>query len=189
MSEGLATLKAKNSISFKTLENGSTEVSFIVDKMTGREKNELRTALEEAGDELTVRVSRYRRKRSLDSNAYFWQLCGELAERLNKTKLEVYREYIKDYGIYRAIEISEKAVETMIYVWQSKGSGWIAEKLDTGQHKGFILINFYYGSSCYNTKQMSRLIDAVVSDCKEQGIETLPPQELEEMKRAWHGER
>lgn len=189
MSEGLATLKAKNSISFKTLENGSTEVSFVVDKMTYREKNELRAALEEAGDELSVKVSKYRKKRSLDSNAYFWKLCGELAERLNKTKQEVYWEYIKDYGIYRTIEISEKAVETMIYVWQSKGLGWIAEKLDTGQHKGFTLVNFYYGSSCYNTKQMSRLIDAAVFDCKEQGIETLPPDEIEEMKRAWNGAR
>lgn len=77
----------------------------------------------------------------------------------------------------------------MIYMWQSHGLGWIAEKLDEGQHKGFVLINFYYGSSSYNTKQMARLIDAVVEDCKEQGIETMSPAELEELKGMWKGER
>lgn len=187
--EGLATLKAENSISFKTLESGKTEVSFVVDKLSMQNRNSIKAALEEAGDTLTVKVSKYRKKRSLNANSYFWTLVGELAEKLNRTKEEIYWEYIKDIGVYRSVEISENAVETMIYMWQSHGLGWIADRLDHGQHKGFVLVNFYYGSSCYNTKQMSRLIDAVVNDCKEQDIETLTPTELEEMKRAWDGER
>lgn len=187
--EGLATLKAENSISFKTLESGKTEVSFVVDKLSMQNRNSIKAALEEAGDTLTVKVSKYRKKRSLNANAYFWQLCGELAYKLGKSKEEIYWEYIKHFGIYRTVEIDEKAVDTMIYMWKSHGLGWIADRLDHGQHKGFVLVNFYYGSSCYNTKQMSRLIDAVVNDCKEQGIETLTPTELEEMKRAWDGER
>lgn len=43
----------------------------------------------------------------------------------------------------------------------------------------------YYGSSTYDTKQMARLIDLVVEDCKQQGIETLPPEELERMALEW----
>lgn len=187
--DGLATLKAENRIQFKTLDDGKTEVSFVVNKLSMQNRNSIKAALEEAGDTLTVKVSKYRKKRSLNANAYFWTLVGELAEKLNRTKEEIYWEYIKDIGVYRSVEISENAVETMIYMWQSHGLGWIAEKLDEGQHKGFVLINFYYGSSSYNTKQMSRLIDAVVNDCKEQGIETLTPAELEEMKRAWDSER
>ena len=187
--DGLATLKAENRIQFKTLESGKTEVSFIVDKLSIQDRNSIKAALEEAGDTLTVKVIKYRKKRNLNANAYFWQLCGELALKLEKSKEEIYWEYIKDYGIYRTVEISEEAADTMIYIWKSHGLGWIAEKLDKGQHKGFVLINFYYGSSCYNTKQMSRLIDCVVNDCKAQGIETLPPEELKEMKRAWDNAR
>ena len=187
--DGLATLKTENSISFKTLESGKTEVSFMVDKLTTKDKNTIKAALEQGGEALTIKISKYRKKRSLNANAYFWTLVGEIAEKLDRTKEEIYWEYIKDIGVYRNVEISENAVETMIYMWQSHGLGWIAEKLDEGQHEGFVLVNFYYGSSCYNTKQMSRLIDAVVNDCKEQGIETLTPAELEEMKRAWDGER
>jgi hypothetical protein len=37
------------------------------------------------------------------------------------------------------------------------------------------------GSSTYDTKEMSELINGLVSECKEQGIETLPPDELARM--------
>lgn len=187
--DGLATLKAENRIQFKTLDDGKTEVSFVVDRLSTKDKNAIRTALEKAGELLLIKVSKCRKKRSLNANAYFWTLVGELAEKLNRTKEEIYWEYIKDIGIYRSVEISENAVETMIYMWQSHGLGWIAEKLDEGQHEGFVLINFYYGSSSYNTKQMARLIDAVVEDCKEQGIETMSPVELAELKGMWKSER
>lgn len=145
--------------------------------------------LEEAGDTLTVAVSKYRKRRSLSANAYFWELIGRLSEKLNISKEETYWEYIKHMGIYRSVEVDNKAVDTIIKMWKSHGLGWIAEKTDDGEREGFSLINLYYGSSSYNTKQMSRLIDSVVNDCKEQGIETLPPEQLECMKREWKSER
>lgn len=189
MSDKLATLKAKNSISFKALESGETEVSFVVDKLNYGEKTRIRAALEGAGDTLTIAVSKYRKRRSLSANAYFWELIGRLSEKLNISKEETYWEYIKHMGIYRSAEVDNKAVDTIIKMWKSHGLGWIAEKTDDGEHEGFSLINLYYGSSSYNTKQMSRLIDSVVNDCKEQGIETLPPEQLECMKREWKSER
>ena len=189
MSDKLATLKAKNSISFKALESGETEVSFVVDKLNYGEKTRIRASLEEAGDTLTIAVSKYRKRRSLSANAYFWELIGRLSKKLNISKEETYWEYIKHTGIYQSVEVNNKAVDTIIKMWKSHGLGWIAEKTDDGEREGFSLINLYYGSSSYNTKQMSRLIDSVVNDCKEQGIETLPPEQLECMKREWKSER
>jgi hypothetical protein len=43
----------------------------------------------------------------------------------------------------------------------------------------------YYGSSEYDTAQMSRLIDRIVEDCKEQGIETMPQAELDSLLTQW----
>ena len=37
------------------------------------------------------------------------------------------------------------------------------------------------GSSQYNTREMSHLIEGLVSECKEWDIETLPPAEIERM--------
>ena len=37
------------------------------------------------------------------------------------------------------------------------------------------------GSSTYDTKEMSRLIEGLVAECKDQGIDTLPPDEFNRM--------
>ena len=50
---------------------------------------------------------------------------------------------------------------------------------------GYHYIRSYYGSSTYTTDEMSRLLDAVIEDCKAQGIETLPPDEIEHLKEMW----
>ena len=49
-----------------------------------------------------------------------------------------------------------------------------------------IQLQCYFGSSTYNTKEMSVLIDGIVYEAKELGIETLPPDELERMKVEWN---
>ena len=187
MADSLATITVENNVTFKRLENGRTEIAFIADKSFGRGQYALRDSLNAAGDRLTVKVSKYREHRSLDANAYFWTLVGKLAEALDKSKEDIYWEYVRHFGIYRTVEISEKAADTMIHMWKLHGLGWLAEKLDEGDHEGFVLINFYYGSSCYNGKQMSRLINAAVEDCKEQGIETMTPEEIKGMLEAWKG--
>ena len=41
------------------------------------------------------------------------------------------------------------------------------------------------GSSEYDTGEMSRFIDGVISECKELGIQTMTPDEIEELKQKW----
>lgn len=182
----LATLKVKNSISFKALESGETEICFVVDKLTYSEKNHVRAALEGAGEALSLVLSKFRQKRSLNANNYAWVLLQKLAEERGQTKEEVYREFIKQYGIFRPVTVNKEAAETLEYIWQNNGLGWVVE--ETGRTDKSVDLLMYYGSSTYNTRQMSRLLDAIVDDCKQCGIETLPPEQLEEMKRMWKRE-
>lgn len=137
------------------------------------------------GKDCNISIKTYREKRSLNANAYFWQLCGKLSEKTGIPKNEIYRNSIKEIGVYRSVEINEKAVDTLITSWGLHGTGWIAERVDYAEHEGFVKINLYYGSSKYNSKQMSRLIDNIVQDCKEQGIETMTPAELDALKKEW----
>lgn len=182
----LVTLKVKNSISFKALESGETEVSFVVDKLTYSEKNHVRAALEGAGEALTLTLSKFRQKRSLNANNYAWVLLQKLAEERGQTKEEVYREFIKQCGIFRPVTVNKEAAETLEYIWQKNGLGWVVE--ETGRTDESVDLLMYYGSSTYSTRQMARLLDAIVDDCKQCGIETLPPEQIEEMKRAWRRE-
>ena len=46
-------------------------------------------------------------------------------------------------------------------------------------------VRAYYGSSTYNTRQMSRIIDAAVEEAKGMGIETLRPEEIARLKEEW----
>lgn len=58
--------------------------------------------------------------------------------------------------------------------WGKNGLGWFCEDLGESKLNGYTKLIAYYGSSTYNTQEMTRLIDAVIYDCKEQGIDTMP---------------
>lgn len=174
-----------NYIDYKILSNGNFEVSFEVDK---KDRQRLFSGIDKIKDQdLDIKIAKHREKRSLDANGYFWVMCGKLADKLNKTNIELYKDYIRDYGCYRTIQVNNNAVNTITAIWKSKGVGWIVEKVD--ERYGFTTLNIYYGSSTFSTKQMSRLIDGLVQDCKAQGIETLTPKELEEIINNWEPKR
>lgn len=142
------------------------------------------TQLTVNGKELSVEIKPYRARRSLDANAYCWVLCQKLSEKLNCTKEDVYKEAIRKAGQFDFIAVTDKATEQFIKAWQSKGLGWYAEALES-KIDGCKKVMVYYGSSVYDSKEMAHLIDYIVSECKEQGIETLPPWEVERLKKEW----
>ena len=125
-------------------------------------------------------------KRSLDANALFWVLCNKLSAKIRIPTQTIYKQYIRDIGDnFEIIPIRQDAVEQWIKNWQSRGIGWICEDLGTSKLSGYTNVLCYYGSSVYDTAQMSRLIDLVVQDCKDQGIDTATPDEIERIKSLW----
>lgn len=135
--------------------------------------------------EYVCEIKQYRKKRSLDANNYFWALCDRLAEKLRISKLDVYRNLIKNIGGNNQIVcVPEKAVDKLISGWEHNGIGWIAETT-TSKLDGCVNVILYYGSSTYDTTQMSRLIELIVQECKQQDIETMTPQELERLCCEW----
>lgn len=168
---------------------------FSIDFVTGKailnlQINEKQSAIQTYDElakekKLSIKIGKYREKRSLNANNYAWKLIAKIAEKQGITKEEVYRQHIKEIGVYRQVEIDEKAADTLIHSWGLHGIGWVSEKIDYGQHTGFVLINLYYGSSTYNKKQMGRLIDNIVQDCEALGIGTKTPEEIERLKSLW----
>lgn len=121
----------------------------------------------------------YKEKRSKNSNSYLWELLGKLQEKLIIPKEELYKNYIREIGIFDTIAIKNEAVNTFVEDWNSKGLGYQAEMIT--QNNAVTELAIYYGSSAYNTKQMSNLIELIVEDCKEQGIETKSTNEIRSM--------
>ena len=123
--------------------------------------------------ELSVKVTSYSKKRSLSQNAYMWVLLDELAKKLHLSKEELYKKYIKDYGVFEILPIRNEAAERFKRNWSINGLGWFVEDIGESKLSGFTKLIAYYGSSTYNSNEMSRLVDAIVQDCQEQGISTM----------------
>lgn len=126
----------------------------------------------------------YRKKRSLDANAYYWTLVGQLADVMQLTPDEVYRRHIHDIGNYETICMVSNAVKDFAKLWCSGHTG---RQIDTRKSKipGCTTVLAYYGSSDFDTRQMSRLIDNCIQDCKNVGIETMTPEEQSALIKRW----
>jgi len=132
-----------------------------------------------------VEMSIWREKRSLNANAYCWVLLDAIAKKQRTTKEEVYKHIIKDVGSFEILSMKSEAVETFVKRWQLKGLGWLCEKVGESEKTGYTDICVYYGSSTYNSEEMSRLIDEVVVTAKDLGIQTETPDKIAELKSLW----
>lgn len=157
-------------------------------------KQDITSLCDELKDkEIDFELKKHNAKRSLDANAYCWVLCGKLAEALAKenpriTKEAVYRRTIQQVGIYQDVEINAEAIKTLSVAWGKQGTGWFIETVDKAKNDKKSVVRLYYGSSCYNTAQMSRIIDYLVEDCRDLGIPTETPEEIAKMKSLWKSE-
>lgn len=133
---------------------------------------------------LNFELKKYREKRSLDANAYMWVLVSKLQEKLDIPKEDIYKDAIKNIGVYEVIPVKNEAVERFIQAWKHNGLGWICETT-ASKLEGFTNILAYYGSSTYNTKEMSRLIDLIVQECQQLNIETKSKNEIESLLSQW----
>lgn len=135
--------------------------------------------------DVDVTVKKHREKRSLDANAYFWVLVDRLAEKTRIPKTDIYRRYIREIGgNHEMVCVIDSAVKKLRNGWEHNGLGWQTDTMPS-RIPGCTNVILYYGSSTYNTRQMSHLIDIAVQDCQEQNIETLSPEKLAGMKEEW----
>lgn len=122
-------------------------------------------------------LTEHREKRSKNANGYMWELLSQLADVLDTTKEELYRQYVRDMGVFKDFVLTEDEANTFAVAWSRLGTGWLTERVDFTPDGKKIVVRAYYGSSTYNSKQMSRLLDAVVADCRDAGIDTMTPQD------------
>lgn len=144
-------------------------------------------------EKLSVVLRQYRKKRSLDANAYYWKLLGKLSEAMKLSKPRTHNLMLRRYG--QREELDEKPV--LVTVPDTEEAEKAALEAETYHirptlqtltgHDGVVYRTYVMlrGSSTYNTQEMSLLIDGLVSECKDLGIETLPTDELERMMSAY----
>lgn len=140
-------------------------------------------------ERLDVEIKKHRKKRSLDANAYYWLLVSRIGNITGDSKNRIHNIMLERYG-----ELDRMPDGSLIPfcirddIDHMEFSYPHLKPTQKTLSKGGKLYRWFYqikGSSEYDTKEMSCLIDGIVSECKEMGIETLPPEELERMMKGY----
>ena len=126
--------------------------------------------------ELIDKLLKPRKHRTLSQNAYLWKLVNEIANKVSKSKEEVYEEMLVDYGQSTLVSIlSDINPNGYLKYYKEFGKG-------TVNGKDFTHYKVYKGSSEYNTIEMKILLDGVIQEAEQLGIPTLTEEEIRKMK-------
>ena len=168
-------------------ESTKGDLGIAVDVEKCENLKELEDIMNKKDVKYEVEIKPYKEKRSNDANAYMWVLCEKIAVVMGNgmTKEEVYREAVRKVGVFDIVPIKKEAVPRFIKSWCRNGMGWVCDNTGRSKFSGFENIVAYYGSSTYNTKEMSRLIDYIVEEAKDYGIETLPSEKIKSLEESW----
>ena len=160
-------------IDFRT---GKPQITFEVNE---RQDFELLVDELKDKDKLSIEVKQYRTMRSLNANAYAWKLIGEIADIVRASKEEIYLEMLRRYGQSEIISVlAHIPIEQYIKYCEEAGESSLNGKL-------FKHYKVYKGSSEFDTREMSILIDGIVSEAKGLGIQTDTPDQIALMKARW----
>lgn len=140
----------------------------------------------------------HRKKRSLDANAYYWQMLTQLAEKMNVSNSRMHNTLLREYGVpmdmdgqivYVDIADTEEAFNEAIEseTFHIKPTSEVHLRFTEGGTKAELVREYVLlkGSSKYDTKEMSRLINGLIEKCHEAGISTISDEEAERMINAW----
>ena len=129
-------------------------------------------------DKVSITIKEYRKKRSLDANNYYWTLLTKLATVMKLSNPEAHNMMLYEYGFDEVIaghrvltpipdtEESENTVKNAMY-YHLKPTSEVKEGKDGVMYRTYKLLR---GTHTYDTAEMSRLIDGLITRCKEAGI-------------------
>lgn len=121
----------------------------------------------ESGKTLTVEIKVKRKHRSLNANAFLWEVLADMADKLHTSKDELYRIMLERYGVFTHYVVKPSAVDRVKSTFEVvRVIGDVTVNGQTG-----IQLQVYYGSSTYNAKEFSVLLDGVLSEAAEMGLE------------------
>lgn len=155
-------------------ESGKYRLTFEVNEQSALDKgyDEIKDC-----EKLSIKAVKFRHRRSLDANRMLWACLGEIAAELKLDAWDVYLKMLKRYGKFTYIAVKENAVDAVKVQWRE--TEVIGETTVNG--KKAIQMLCYFGSSTYDTKEFSALLEGVISEMKEMGLQ--PPMS-EEVKQA-----
>ena len=140
------------------------------------------------GKLLDVELKVHRERRSTRANALCWELCSQIGKAITPpiSKEDVYRRAIRDVGVFIQVCVRKGDYEAFDRQWRGRGTGWFTEIVDTHDYMDVVDVMAYCGSSTYDTKAMSTLIDYLVDEAEQMELQiAIDLREIEQIKEDW----
>ena len=158
----------------------------LILKMNRKEAQEAFSKLQailDKGKLLWMELKQWKPKRSLDANGMLWSILHEMAAAMNTTKDELYLIMLERYGIFTHVVVKPNVVERVKAEWRTvRELGEVTINGQTG-----IQLQCYFGSHSYDSKEFSVLLNGVISEAQEIGIDTISESEKESLIQSWKG--
>lgn len=153
-------------------------------------KEDIVVFLMNADPDKTWELKEHRKKRSLTQNAYYWVLCGQVAQKTQISQAEIHNRNLRDMSIVERVDGELIPVylpdtdEGELIALQSetfhiKPTAQTKEGKDGKMYRCYVMLR---GSHTFNTAEMSALLDLMIQEAQAQGIETMTPAQLERMR-------
>lgn len=156
-------------ISKDTFNSGKYQITFEMTEGNIEEVNRLKDKV------LAIDAKQHRDKRSLSANGMLWACLQDIANHFGGDKWDFYIDALRKYGQYEVTLIKPEALQTFKHIYRE--CEVIGARTVDGE--AYIEIICYFGSSTYNTKEFARLLDGVVDDMKQAGIQTPTSEEMQ----------
>ncbi len=168
------------SIDFKTHK---PKITFLINE------KEALNQIDEIKDieKLRIEAKKYRNQRSLDANAYFHVLINKLARHFEMSDTEMKVKMNLEYGTIALNLDGTKVGIKVPYGTDINKFYPYCKKFGECEENGMTFEKFllYKETHTLDSKEMSQLINGVVYECKQAGIETLSDEELKSMLNEW----
>ena len=144
--------------------------------MIGNAKAIIQWLFDQQDAEKLYDIKEKKSKRSLTANAYYWSLLNQLASVMRTSSEEVHFMMLRRYGVYEVVSVrSDINIKGYFKYYKEIGHG-------TVDGKDFCHYKIYKGSSEMDSKEFSILLDGLISECEDQGIPVLTPDEVAKLK-------
>ena len=134
-------------------------------------------------ESLDIILKKHREGRSLNANALLWKCLTEIGRAMTPPvdKWEIYLQMLRKYGKYTYICVKPNVVEAVKKQWRE------CEEIGPISINGTEAVQLlcYFGSSTYDTKEFSTLLDGVISEMEQLGLQLPLSEDLEHALKEW----
>lgn len=126
-------------------------------------------------------IRKHRERRSVNANDLLWHCLDEIARAIHSNKWDVYLLMLKRYGVFTYGVFRSDKIDQIKKMWRETEE--IGE-IDINGERGVQLL-LYFGSSTYDSKQFSQLLNGVISEMEEMGLTTPAQEEADRLLLEW----